>query len=139
MNVSAAVLRIRSRFSSSTSRAVLGPKPRSRTAALARTFSISVTVSPSNAWIRFVRASEASSTLAFGLASSRSASRARISVVSASSGRGRSRTFTSFSSSGISGNRAPRKMTVTGLLRIAQASSRSRRTKSGLGAPYSSK
>ena len=44
-----AVLRIRSRFSSSTRRAVLLPKPRSRTAALARTFSISVTVRPSSA------------------------------------------------------------------------------------------
>ena len=60
-------------------------------------------------------------------------------LVSASSGSGRSRTFTSFSSSGISGKRAPRKMTVTGRLRIAHASSRRRRTSSGFGAPYSSR
>src|SRR5260370_37601409 len=55
------------RFSSSTKRAVSAPKPRSRTGALARTFCISVTVSPSKAWMRLPCAFGSRSSVALGL------------------------------------------------------------------------
>ena len=123
------------RFSSRTSGIALASMPRRTIAALARAFSISVSVSPNRADTSCSRVCGSTSSRTSGRLASRSSCMFRMADTSHSSGSGRSIVLTSFSSAGISGNVGPTNRTVTGFALIAQASSRSWRTRIESGKP----